>query len=133
MPQFQRLQRPPSRERNARIQRDRHLQPRQPRPSGTIAEEFRRCGIYFEPAKKGNRVDGWTTMKRMLLDAGKPDVPGLYISRKCEYFWATVPYIARDKKRVEDADTDGPDHAADAARYACRRNRREVTVEPLRM
>jgi hypothetical protein len=100
--------------------------------SGTIAEEFGRCGIYFEPAKKGNRVDGWTTMKRMLLDAGKPDVPGLYISRKCEYFWATVPYIARDKKRIEDADTEGPDHAADAARYGCRRVKYTVSVEPLR-
>jgi hypothetical protein len=32
-------------------------------------------------------------MKRMLADAGKLDVPGLFISRSCEYFWATVPYL----------------------------------------
>jgi hypothetical protein len=73
--------------------------------SGTIAEEFRRCGVYFDPAEKGDRVTGWTRMKRLLADAGKPDVPGLYISRACEYFWATVPYLARDQKRVEDCDS----------------------------
>jgi hypothetical protein len=49
--------------------------------------------------------------------AGKPDVPGLYISRRCAYWWATVPTLARDQKRVEDLDTSGPDHAADACRY----------------
>ncbi len=51
-------------------------------------------------------------MRRLLTDAGKADVPGLYISRACEYFWQTVPYLARDAKRVEDVDT----HAADAVR-----------------
>jgi hypothetical protein len=56
-------------------------------------------------------------MKRMLADAGKLDRPGLYVSREATYFWATVPYLARDQKRVEDVDTTGPDHAADACRY----------------
>lgn len=60
-------------------------------------------------------------MRRMLSDAGKPDVPGLYVSRACEYFWSTVPYLARDQKRVEDVDSSGPDHAADAVRYGCLR------------
>ena len=56
-------------------------------------------------------------MKRLLADAAKPDKPGLYVSRACEYFWATVPYLARDQKRVEDVDSSGPDHAADVCRY----------------
>ena len=56
-------------------------------------------------------------MRRMLAAAGKPDIPGLYVSRRCEGFWATVPYLARDVKRVEDLDTTGPDHWADACRY----------------
>lgn len=87
--------------------------------TGSIADEFMRCGVVFRPAKKADRLAGWNIMRRFLADAGKPDVPGLYVSRNCEYFWSTVPYLARDEKRVEDVDTKGPDHAADAARYGC--------------
>lgn len=89
--------------------------------SGSIANEFSRCGVLFRPAQKADRLTGWNVMRRLLADAGKPDVPGLYVSRVCEYFWATVPYLARDQKRVEDVDSSGPDHAADAVRYGCLR------------
>jgi hypothetical protein len=89
--------------------------------SGSIADEFNRCGVFFYPAKKADRLTGWNVMRRLLEDAGKPDVPGLYIARSCEYFWSTVPYLARDQKRVEDVDSSGPDHAADAVRYGCLR------------
>jgi hypothetical protein len=89
--------------------------------SGSIADEFSRCGVHFTPARKGGRVAGWQIMRRLLANAGKPDKAGLYISRACAYFWATVPYLPRDERRrhLEDCDSDGPDHAADAARYAC--------------
>lgn len=92
--------------------------------AGSIADEFARCGVNFYPAKKADRITGWTIMRRLLADAGKPDVPGLYISRSCEYFWATVPYLARDPRRAEDVDSRGPDHAGDAARYGCLHERR---------
>jgi hypothetical protein len=85
--------------------------------AGSIADEFARAGVTFQPARKADRISGWQKMKRLLADAGKPDKPGLYISRSCEYFWATVPFLARDQKRIEDVDTTGPDHAADACRY----------------
>ena len=101
--------------------------------ASTIAEEFSRKGVYFDPAKKADRITGWNLMRRLLDDAGKPDVPGLYISRACSYFWETVPYLARDQKRVEDLDSDGPDHGADACRYGILRLRRTASVEPLRM
>lgn len=94
--------------------------------AGSIADEFTRCGVRFNPAKKADRLTGWNIMRRMLADAGKPDVPGLYISRACQYFWQTVPYLARDQKRVEDVDSSGPDHAADAVRYGCLRQRYET-------
>ena len=94
--------------------------------NGSIADEFGRAGVYFTPAKKSDRITGWNVMRRVLSDAGKVDVPGLYIARTCEYFWATVPYLGRDQKRVEDVDSSGPDHAADAARYGCVRVRSEV-------
>jgi hypothetical protein len=85
--------------------------------AGSIADEFRLAGVFFNPAKKAGRVTGWQRMKRLLADAGKPDVPGLYVSRACAYWWATVPVLARDSKRIEDVDSSGPDHAADACRY----------------
>jgi hypothetical protein len=85
--------------------------------SGSIAEEFAAKGVTFYPAKKADRISGWQRVKRLMADAGKPDKPGLYVSRACEYFWSTVPYLARDQRRVEDLDSSGPDHAADALRY----------------
>lgn len=101
--------------------------------ANSIADEFRRAGVYFDPAKKSDRISGFQMMRRLLADAGKPDVPGLYVSRACEYFWATVPTLARDQKRVEDLDSSGPDHAADACRYGILRQSRGVHVSPLRV
>ena len=67
---------------------------------------------------KMDRVSGWAKMRAMLDNAGKPDVAGLYVSARCEYFWATVPTLPRDSRRIEDVDSSAPDHAADAIRYA---------------
>ena len=85
--------------------------------AGSIADEFARAGVNFKRAKKADRKSGWEMMRRLLQDAGKPDKPGLYIARNCEYFWATVPYLGRDPRNAEDLDTRAPDHAADAIRY----------------
>jgi hypothetical protein len=87
--------------------------------AGSIAEEFRAHGVRFTPARKADRLTGWEIMRRMLADAGKPDRPGLYVSRGCVYFWQTVPYLSRDARRPDDLDTNAPDHGADAVRYAC--------------
>ena len=89
----------------------------------SIADEFRREGVRFRPAKKADRVTGWETMRRMMQDAGNSGRPGLYVSRSCEYFWATVPYLARDPRKANDLDSRAPDHAADAIRYAVLRRR----------
>ncbi|HEV2038900.1 MAG TPA: phage terminase large subunit [Casimicrobiaceae bacterium] len=99
--------------------------------AGSIAKEFQREKVFFRPAKKGDRLTGWNVMRRLLQDAGKRDVPGLYISRHCEYFWQTVPYLGRDPKRVEDLDSRGPDHGADAIRYGCLRRESSCSVQPL--
>ncbi len=99
--------------------------------AGSIADEFTRGGVRFYPAKKADRIGGWNVMRRLLSDAGKPDVPGLYISRGCTYFWETVPYLGRDIKRVEDVDSSGPDHAADAVRYGCLHQRNAMRIAKL--
>ena len=93
--------------------------------AGSIADEFKRAGVYFRKAHKADRKSGWERMRRMLQDAGKIDKPGLYISRSCEYFWATVPYLGRDPRNAEDLDTRGADHAADAIRYGIAGNEYE--------
>jgi hypothetical protein len=101
--------------------------------AGSIAEEFSRYGVHFDPARKADRRTGWEIMRRMLADAGKPDVPGLYISRDCTYFWETVPFLARDPRRPDDVDSRGPDHAADATRYGLLRQRNTWTSVPWRI
>jgi len=93
---------------------------------GSVSDEFRAAGVTFYPAKKADRVSGWQVMRRLLQDAGKPDVLGLYVARHCEYFWQTVPYLGRDPKRIEDVDSRGPDHAVDAVRYGCLREAQDV-------
>jgi hypothetical protein len=100
--------------------------------AGSIGAEFARAGVRFYPAKKADRISGWQMMRRLLADACKPDVPGLYVSRACAYFWETVPFLARDLKRVEDVDSTGADHAADAVRYGCLREDRTARSIPIR-
>jgi hypothetical protein len=100
--------------------------------AGSIAEEFARCGVNFYPARKADRITGWQKMRLMLAYAGQPDRPGLYVARtRCAYWWNTVPFLARDPRRQEDVDTRGPDHAADAARYALLHERQVVRQEDM--
>ena len=63
---------------------------------------------------------------------GAPDRPGLMIARRCRYFWDTVPMLARDPKHIEDLDTTGPDHGADAAGYGCLRQELAAEVKLVR-
>ena len=83
-----------------------------------MAEEFARAGVQFMPAQKAGRLGGWNLMRTMLRQAGQLDSPGLYVARRCRYWWSTVPMLARDPRRPEDLDTAQADHGADAARYA---------------
>lgn len=85
---------------------------------GSIADEFRKAGVSFSKAHKGGRLAGWQIMRRMLADAGKPDLPGLYVSRSCHVWWQTVPSLPRDPRKPEDVDSTSADHAADACRYS---------------
>lgn len=99
--------------------------------AGSISDEFRRAGVNFTPAKKADRLTGWNIMRRLLQDAGKPDLPGMYIARHCEYFWATAPTLGRDPRRPEDLDSRGPDHSVDSLRYGCLRQKRELKMSAL--
>lgn len=85
--------------------------------AATIADEFSRSGVSFSPAGKGSRKAGWQRMRTLLSQAGKPDLPGLYLSQRCSYAWETLPALPRDPRDIEDVDSSAPDHAADALRY----------------
>ena len=98
--------------------------------AGSIGDEFRKKGVYLYPARKGSRIDGWQVMRKLLQAAGT-DAPGLYVSRSCSYWWSTVPFLPRDPRRPEDVDSRGPDHAADATRYACLR--RDMRAQRVRL
>ena len=94
--------------------------------AGSIADEFRANGVYLYPAKKRDRISGWQRMRTLLANAGQPDVPGLYVSRACAYWCQTVPFLPRDPRRPDDLASNGPDHAADATRYACLHERQQM-------
>ena len=53
--------------------------------------------------------------------------PGMWVSARCKYFWATVPFLERDPTRPEDIISSGPDHGADAARYAVMHSENQIT------
>ncbi|BAP13791.1 hypothetical protein AS19_09400 [Alcanivorax sp. NBRC 101098] len=101
--------------------------------AGSISDEFSKAGVTFSPAKKGSRIAGWQTMRRLLADAGKPDVPGLYVSRNCRIWWETVPSLPRDPRNPEDVDSTSADHAADASRYGCTGATQMAVTTTLRM
>lgn len=86
--------------------------------SVSIGDELADCGVYLRPARKGSRIAGWEVMRRMLADAGRPDVPAMYVSERCRFWWDTVPVLPRSLRHPEDVDTNANDHCADASRYA---------------
>jgi hypothetical protein len=62
-------------------------------------------------------MGGWDQMRARLR--GSDGVPMLYVFKTCRSFIDTVPMLQHDPNRAEDADTNGVDHVADEARYAC--------------
>jgi len=61
------------------------------------------------------RVAGWSQIRRRLF--AKPAL--LYVFATCPYLLETLPALAIDKRRPEDANSEGDDHACDALRYLC--------------
>ena len=63
-------------------------------------------------------MGGWDQMRSRLV--GDADGrPMLYVFSTCKDFIRTVPALQHDADKPEDLDTDGEDHVADEARYAC--------------
>lgn len=76
-------------------------------------------GKYKHPpfrAADNDRLSGWSQIRQRLVN--KP--PLLYIFATCPYLIQTLPALAIDKRKPEDADSAGDDHCMDALRYMCK-------------
>lgn len=95
----------------------------------SIAERMRREGAHFRRADNkrvpaAGAMGGWDQMRARINgprdEDGKALGPAmLFVFSTCRDFIRTVPVLQHDPNRPEDLDTDGEDHAADEARYAC--------------
>lgn len=95
----------------------------------SIAERMRREGVHFRPADnkrvpQAGAMGGWDQMRARISgpidEEGVPTGdPMLFVFDTCRDFIRTVPVLQHDPNRPEDLDTDGEDHVADEARYAC--------------
>ena len=81
----------------------------------SLAESMLALGV---PLQRSNheRVNGWQRL-RAWLRMDSQGTPRLTISPECSYLIKTLPSLVYDDHRLEDLDTTGPDHAADALRY----------------
>lgn len=71
-------------------------------------------------AADNDRLNGWTRLReyyRIRHDSDGRPYSWLTIFDTCRSTIRTVPELVHDSVRVEDVDTDGEDHAADAQRY----------------
>lgn len=87
----------------------------------SIAQQFQRFGIHFKKSTK-NRLGGWQKLRRLLAyekdESGKLITrPRLQVFDNCRGLIKTLPSLVHDKHNVEDLDSKGPDHHADALRY----------------
>ena len=66
-----------------------------------------------------DRVPGWNLLKEYLIPVDGPNGPKPKIQAfsTCMEFTRTFPTLIHDKTNVEDLNTNGEDHAADAVRY----------------
>lgn len=89
----------------------------------SIAERMMQAGVNFRRADnkrvtERGAMGGWDQMRSRLV--GDADGrPMLYVFSTCKDFIRTVPSLQHDPDKPEDLDTDGEDHVADEARYAC--------------
>lgn len=81
-----------------------------------LFETLAKNGLYVQPGNN-ERVLGWNRLRAWLKVL--PDgLPGLIISPSgCPYLCRTLPELMQDKHKLEDVNTNGEDHAADALRY----------------
>lgn len=92
----------------------------------TIAEEMNNILeekklVTFGKCSKG-RAEGANQLRQRLIgsyDGEIGQVPAIRFFNTCKHLIRTLPMLSHDKHNPETYDTDGEDHAVDAAVYAC--------------
>ncbi len=97
----------------------------------SIGERLRRKNLRVIPADntrvgRAGAAGGWDQLRARIT--GEDGKPMLYVFDTCRGIIRTLPVLQHDPDRMEDLDTNGEDHAADAARYACMS--RPMTAKP---
>jgi hypothetical protein len=89
-------------------------------PQDSLIQFFQReYQLTLRKPESKSRISGWAAIRnRLAATRDRTGKPGLLISEKCVYLLATLPHIQRNQTRIEDLDTQGPDHGCDALRYA---------------
>lgn len=87
----------------------------------SIGERMARLKVFWRPADnarvpKAGAMGGWDQMRARIKGG---EHPMLFVFDTCRDFLRTVPVLQHDPHRPEDLDTEGEDHIADEARYAC--------------
>jgi hypothetical protein len=102
----------------------------------SIANDMKEKGVVWREADKGpgSRKQGWEQMRKMFKQAipiaGNPrELPGLFVTDRCEQFIETVPFLPRDDLDLDDVDTESEDHIADETRYRLRYSKRIMKQE----
>ncbi|MGH9339084.1 MAG: hypothetical protein ACRD1R_05740 [Acidobacteriota bacterium] len=96
----------------------------------SIAADMQRVGVRWTEADKGpgSRVNGAQKIRSMLAAAlkEKQEQPALYFFNTCEHGIRTLPILARDPVKPDDADSEGEDHWWDGLRYRVLHQRKEL-------
>lgn len=87
----------------------------------SLSQEFAKLGLYIDSANN-DRVGWWNKIRDLLTPQDDPNnpwikKPHLFITENCRNLIRTLPTLIHDKTNVEDIDTKGEDHLADALRY----------------
>lgn len=81
----------------------------------SIADVASKNQVYFTPGDN-KRIPGWLQCHyRLAFDEN--GYPMFYVFENCKHFIRTLPLLMYDDHKLEDLDTDGEDHIADAWRY----------------
>lgn len=80
----------------------------------SLAEEFRKRGVYWRPADK-KRKPGWQQFRDRLIGMDAEPMTGFFDT--CTGAIRCIPAAQHDKHDAEDVDTNGEDHPLDGVRY----------------
>ena len=85
--------------------------------------EIKRQALLFLQGNN-DRINGWRIIREYLRPfmKGEKTTARLQVFKNCYDFIRTFPALVHDNIRIEDLDSDGEDHAADAIRYGIMSN-----------